>query len=176
MACPDEKLEVGGAVGEAATVRTRAGTAITGFMIPRAGAFEKGSYAQLVQGNPFFTHYQINGMWGWNTIYNNLHSRLPFVIRQTNWHFGHLAGWPQETRRVDLPGNLILLGDGWLDTGMLEPVFRHANRSTNLAFVDGHAKTHGLNDLTFSFRPDVPDRLVVNDERLWTSEPGAGPP
>jgi prepilin-type N-terminal cleavage/methylation domain-containing protein/prepilin-type processing-associated H-X9-DG protein len=179
LICPNAQRVIGGATALIVTRTARAGGNITGQIIDSAGGIERlardyGS-DQWVEGSRLFTHYQINGAWGWHVAHNNLHSRLPFVLQQSDWPYG--LGWGQE-RRGDLrnPSNLFLVADGWLDTGLMEPTFRHGNLSANFAYADGHSKNHATTDLTWKFSPDNPSRLFVWDERLWQHEPAPGPP
>ncbi len=179
MICPDAEPVIGGATAVAVDRQQRFGGTISGELIDSAGGIERlaRDYGgdSWVEGNRLFTHYQINGAWGWHVVHNNLHSRLAFALKQSDWPYG--LTWGPE-RRSDLvnPSNLFLLGDGWLDTGLLEPTFRHGNLAANFAYADGHSQTHASTDLTYKQSPDNPARLFVWDERLWQHEPAPGPP
>lgn len=178
MACPEAPLEVGGATAPYFfEVRDRHGNSISGQPVLTAGAYDRLDETTYIAsgGRTLFTHYGINGAWGQRTVYANLHSRMAFVIRETDWHGINTWAGP-ERRRPDLPGRLMLVGDAWSEWGLMRPVFRHANTSANIAYVDGHARNHPLPSLTYRNDPEFSSVLTVDGPMLWTHTPAPGPP
>ncbi len=183
LQCPDALDTFGWPMGVQRRMKQRDGSSVTGWL-QRTGGAERYMTQQTFVVNwarPIVSTYAINGQWGYHTLFNDLHSRTAFSIANANW--SHIGGWaaglPQEKNgRIGAKnsGNLLMLGDGNTDSGLLRPTFRHGNMvrpSANFAFVDGHAETIFADQMTY--RADGGD-LLLDDVRLRKHEPAFGAP
>jgi prepilin-type N-terminal cleavage/methylation domain-containing protein/prepilin-type processing-associated H-X9-DG protein len=180
LMCPEGELYAGGSQSRLVRVPSYFGGTTQGLLPRHLGADEKlagvDSQAFVIGGRPLFSHYQINGVWGWFVIQQNLHSRLAFNVVESSWHHG--ATWGKERPgRISAKraSELIMIGDGSTDWGMLKPSFRHgsnARPAANFVFLDGHAELLYVDQMKFKLDGA---NLLLWDNRMWKATPASGP-
>jgi hypothetical protein len=156
---------------------TRAGGTIAGWVFRTGGADYWMAKRAAYDMPGIFTHYQVNGAWGWHVVHNNLHNRLPFTIDEPWWPGYAPVQTPEKVGRLTFrnSGSVFMLGDAASDFGLLRPVFRHGKDrqpTAHFAFMDSHVEALRPGDILHDYLPgSFPDTKVA-DPRLWKSPPG----
>ena len=174
MMCPEGNDYVGGNQLEDISVKQLNGTTITGQISIDAGSDRwAATESAVVDGEPLFLHYNFNTAWGWHIVHNNLLGRLALQTRFNQFPYG--LQWQNQAPAMDAPNpsKLFLVGDASNDYGLLKPVFRHGNRSANIAFLDGHSENLPAESLTFR---QGTVGMQVDGPMIWKYPRGAGAP
>jgi prepilin-type N-terminal cleavage/methylation domain-containing protein/prepilin-type processing-associated H-X9-DG protein len=156
---------------------TRTGGRISGWVF-RTGGADYWTARRAAYGMPgVFTHYQVNGAWGWHVVHGNLHNRLPFTISEAWWPDYAPVRTQEAPGRASFKGsgNVFMVGDAASDFGLLRPVFRHGTDkepSANFAFMDGHVEMLRPTDIQHEFLLGSFPDTKVDDPRLWKRPPG----
>jgi prepilin-type N-terminal cleavage/methylation domain-containing protein/prepilin-type processing-associated H-X9-DG protein len=156
-------------------IEQRDGSRISGWVF-RTGGGDYWTARSSAYGMPgTFTHYQINGAWGWHVVHYNLHSRLPFTISEPWWPWYAPVPIPEGAGKISFrgAGGMWMAGDSASDFGLIRPVFRHGTDAAplaNFAYMDGHVETLSPKDIKHRLMPGSVDTMV-DDPRLWKREP-----
>jgi prepilin-type N-terminal cleavage/methylation domain-containing protein/prepilin-type processing-associated H-X9-DG protein len=151
-------------------VRTHWGGTIEGWVF-RTGGGDYWLARSSAYGMPgTFSHYQINGAWGWHVIHTNLHDKLPFTIADAWFPYGITR--PEGAGKISFKGaaNTFMVGDSASDWGLIRPVFRHGTNAApiaNFVFMDGHVESLRPTDVVHDYVPGSFPDMMVDDPRLW---------
>ena len=158
-------------------IPTRTGGTISGWVF-RTGGGDYWGAAAAAYGMPgTFSHYNINGAWGWHVVHFNLHNRLPFTISEPWWPGYAPVQQPEHAGKVAFKNaaTMFMAADSASDYGLLRPVFRHGTATApagNFVFFDAHVEKIVPTDILHTYVPGSFPDTMVDDPRLWKLVPG----